>query len=155
MFVLIVVHISSCTPWRLGYSRLYQLKVGLPLLAQATNQLPASRLRLLPCFRIILFFDALQLCCLRSTSHPCFNSRNNYHEYQTTTKVVCVGFQVLLKKNMKPPELPQKAPVRKVKPEDLEPKVNRGKTCILLCVNSVLSDTIGRRCIMCTSACRL
>lgn len=34
--------------------------------------------------------------------------------------------QVLLKRNTKPPELPTSGTVRKVKAEDLAPKVNKG-----------------------------
>lgn len=37
-----------------------------------------------------------------------------------------VGFQVLLKRNTKPPELPTSGTVRKVKAEDLAPKINKG-----------------------------
>ena len=37
-----------------------------------------------------------------------------------------LGLQVLLKKNSKPVELPTSGTVRKVKAEDLAPKVNKG-----------------------------
>jgi len=36
------------------------------------------------------------------------------------------AMQVLLKRNTKPPELPTSGTVRKVKAEDLAPKVNKG-----------------------------
>lgn len=40
------------------------------------------------------------------------------------------GMQVLLKRNTTPPPLPTSGTVRKVKPEDLAPKVNKGKICV-------------------------
>ena len=39
--------------------------------------------------------------------------------------------QVLLKRNTQPPPLPTSGTVRKVKPEDLAPKVNKGEICVL------------------------
>ncbi|KAL0042900.1 hypothetical protein WJX79_003125 [Trebouxia sp. C0005] len=47
--------------------------------------------------------------------------------YWFTNNLLTTGQQVLLKRNTKPPELPTSGTVRKVKAEDLAPKVNKGQ----------------------------
>lgn len=47
--------------------------------------------------------------------------------YWFTNNLLTTGQQVLLKRNTKPPELPTSGTVRKVKAEDLAPKINKGQ----------------------------